>query len=157
MSHIQDCELDNKSAIQLIKEQTLENVHREVELQLNLCSGEILYQDLLKHLSIAFQRGDDEANLLVKFYSCGQKAKEAEEAFTDELQILVRKVISKKPDFHINLDLTLMKSYASQLYDHSNVSIAKTLLIQMPKCSFTKFATSWLEFWVLTNELPLRY
>ena len=31
LSHIQDHELDNKSVIQLIKEQTLENAHHEVE------------------------------------------------------------------------------------------------------------------------------
>ena len=99
----------------------------------------ILYQDLLKHLSVTFQEGDDEANLIVEFYSHGQKTKESEEAFADELQILARKVISKKPDFHINLDSALKQRYASQLYDCSNASIAKTLLIQMPKCSFTKF------------------
>ena len=125
--------------IQLIKKQTLENVHHEVEFQLNLCGGDILYQDLLKHLSIAFQGRDDEANLLAEFYSHGQKAKESDEAFTDKLQILASKVISKKPDCHINLDSMLKQRYASQLYNCSNASIAKTLLIQIPKCSFTKF------------------
>ena len=106
LANIQDCELDNKAAIQLIKEQTLDNAYREVKFQLDLCSGIILYQDLLKYLSIAFQGGDDEANLLVEFYSHGQKAKESEEAFADELQILARKVISKKLDFWVNLDST---------------------------------------------------
>ena len=136
--------MDNKVTIQLIKDQTLENVHHEVEFQLDLCGGDIDYQDLLKHLSVTFQGGDDEVNLLVEFYSHGQKAKESEEAFADELQILARKVISKKPDFQINLNSTLKQRYASQLYDHNNASIAKTLLIQMPKVSFTKFC----------NELP---
>ena len=98
-----------------------------------------MYQDLLKHLSITFQGGNDEANFFVEFYSHGQKAKESEEAFPDELQILARKVINKKPDFHINLDSMLKQRYAIQLYNCSNASIAKTLLIQMPKCSFTKF------------------
>ena len=41
LSHIQDCGLDNKAAIQLIKDQTLENAHHEVEFQLDLCSGDI--------------------------------------------------------------------------------------------------------------------
>ena len=36
-AHIQDCELDNKAAIQLIKDMTLENARREVEFQLDLC------------------------------------------------------------------------------------------------------------------------
>ena len=93
LANIQDRELDNKAAIQLI---TLDNARCEVEFQLDLCSGVISYQDLLKHLSVAFQGGDDEANLLAEFYSRAQKVKESEEAFADELQILACKVIVKK-------------------------------------------------------------
>ena len=59
LANIQDCELDNKAAIQLIKEQTLDNAHCEVEFRLDLCGGVIVYHDLLKHLSIAFQGGND--------------------------------------------------------------------------------------------------
>ena len=55
LAHINDRELDNKSAIQLIKEQTLDNAHREVEFQLDLCGSEITYQDLLQHLGVTFQ------------------------------------------------------------------------------------------------------
>ena len=116
-----------------------ESACREVEFQLDLCGSKILYQDLLKHLSIAFQGGKDEANLLAEFYSHGQKAKELEEAFADELQILACKVISKKPDFRHDLDMTLKQHYASQLYDKNSASITKTLLMQMPQMSFTQF------------------
>ena len=139
LANIQDRELDNKAAIQLIKEQTLDNACHEVEFQLDLCGGEITYENLLRHLSITFQGGDDEANLLAEFYSHAQKTKESEEAFADELQILARKVIIKKPDFRVNLDTTLKQRYASQLLDHNSTSIAKTLLVQMSKCSFTEF------------------
>ena len=69
LANINDRELNNKSAIQLIKEQTLDNAHREVEFQLDLCGGDITYKDLLQHLSIAFQGGDNEANILAEFYS----------------------------------------------------------------------------------------
>ena len=139
LTNIHDRELDNKSAIQLIKEQTLDNARREVEFQLDLCGGVITYEDLLKHLSITFQGGDNEANLLAEFYSHAQKTKETEEAFADELQILACKVIIKKPDFRVNLDSTLKQRYASQLLDRNSASIAKTLLVQMSKCSFTEF------------------
>ena len=139
LANIQDRELDNKAAIQLIKEQTLDNARHEVEFQLDLCGGVISYQDLLKHLSVAFQGGDDEANLLAEFYSHAQKVKESEEAFADELQILAHKVIVKKPDFRVNLDTTLKQCYASQLLDRNSASIAKTLLVQTSKCSFTEF------------------
>ena len=90
-------------------------------------------------MSVTFQGGDDEANLLAEFYSRAQKVKESEEAFADELQILARKVIIKKPDFRVNLDMTLKQHYASQLLDCNSTSIAKTLLVQMLKCSFTEF------------------
>ena len=123
LANIQDRELDNKAAIQLIKEQTLDNGHHEVEFQLDLCgSGNVMYQNLLRHLSIAFQGGDNKANLLAEFYSHGQKLKESEEAFADELQILACKVIIKKPDFRVNLNSTLKQHYASQLYDHNSAN-----------------------------------
>ena len=41
LAHINDRELDNKAAIQLIKEQTLDNARRKVEFQLDLCCGDI--------------------------------------------------------------------------------------------------------------------
>ena len=118
---------------------TLDNARLEVEYQLDICGGIITYQDLLKHLSVAFQGGDEEANLIAEFYSCGQKTKETEEAFADELQILARKVMTRKPNFRHDLDSTLKQRYASQLSDKHSTSIAKTLLKQMPKISFTEF------------------
>ena len=141
LANIQNREVDNKAAIQLIKEQMLDNARHEVEFQLDICGGNITYQNLLRHLSITFQGGDDEANLLAEFYSRGQKLKESEEAFADELQILARKVIIKKPDFRNNLDTTLKQRYTSQLLDRNSTSIAKTLLVQMQQCSFTEFRT----------------
>ena len=117
----------------------MDNAHHEVEFQLDLCGGDITYQDLLQHLGVTFQGGDDEANVLAEFYSRHQYAKESEESFADELQLLARKVISKKPDFRVNLDNTMKQQYVSQLYDHSNVSIAKALLLQMPTVSFTQY------------------
>ena len=139
LANINDRELDNKSAIQLIKEQTLDNARHEVEFPLDLCSGDITYQDLLQHLGVTFQGGDDKANILAEFYSRRQYTKESEESFADELQLLARKVISKKPDFQVNLDNTMKQWYVSQLYDCSNVSIAKALLLQMPTVSFIQY------------------
>ena len=126
-------------AIQLIKYQTQDSAWHEVEFQLNLCGSDIQYQDLLEHLSIAFQGGDNKANILAEFYSCSQKPREMEEAFANELQLLAQKVISKRPDFHCDLNTTLKQCYANQLYDHNNESVVKTLLLQMPKVTFTQF------------------
>ena len=102
--------------------------------------AELLFRSWWVDILANIQEGGyDEANLLAEFYSHRQKIKESEEAFPDELQILARKVIIKKPDFKVNLDMTLKQRYASQLLDHNSVSLAKTLLVQMSQCSFTEF------------------
>ena len=64
ITHIQDRKLDNKAAIQLIKDMTLDNARRKVEYQLDICGGIIMYQDLLKHLSVAFQGGEFDSRVL---------------------------------------------------------------------------------------------
>ena len=138
-AHIVDCDLNNPAALQLTMDQTLEGAHHEVEYELDLCGGVINYHKLLKHLSVAFQGGEDEANILTEFYSQAQKLKESEETFVDELQLLTHKVISKRPAFSKGLDTTLMQCYTNQLYDCKNSSIAKTLLLQMPMVTFTLF------------------
>ena len=101
--------------------------------------GVIDYCELLKHLSVAFQGGEDEANILTEFYSQAQKPKESEETFADELQLLAHKVISKRPAFREGLDTTLKQHYTNQLYNCNNSLIAKTLLLQMPMVTFTQF------------------
>ena len=68
-AHIMDHNLNNPAALQLIKNQTLEGAHHKVEYQLDLCRGVIDYCGLLKHLSVMFQGTEDEANILVEFYS----------------------------------------------------------------------------------------
>ena len=74
-----------------------------------------------------------------EFYSRAQKPKESEETFVDELHLLARKVISKRPAFREGFDTTLKQCYANQLYNCNNSSIAKTLLLQMPVVMFTQF------------------
>ena len=138
-AHIMDCDLDNPATLQLIKDQTLEGVCHEVEYQLDLCRGVINYCELLKHLSVMFQGGEDEANILAEFYCQAQKPKDSQETFADELQLLAHKVISKKPAFREGLDTTLKQHYVNQLYDHNNSSFAKTLLLHMPMVTFTQF------------------
>ena len=146
-AHIMGHDLNNPAALQLIKDQTLEGAHCEVEYQLNLCGGVINYHELLKHLNVTFQGGEDKANILTEFYSRAQKPKESEETFADELQLLAHKVISKRPAFREGLDTTLKQHYANQLYDHNNSLIAKTLLLQMPTVMFTQFRNELA--WVL--------
>ena len=82
--HIVDCHLNNSAALQLIKDQTLEGACCEVEYQLNLCGGGLLIlAKVLKHLSVMSQAWEDEAYILMEFYSWAQKPKESKKTFVD--------------------------------------------------------------------------
>ena len=155
--HIQDCKLDNKVAIQLIKDQMQESAHHEVEFQLDLCGGDILYQDLLEHLSIAFQGGDDEANILAEFYSHSQKPKESEEAFADELQLLAHKVIQQKTRLPTQLGhyvkaAVMQTSYMTTIGHQSQRPYSCKCLRSHSHNS----TMNWLEFLGLASILVLR-
>ena len=93
--------------IRLIKEKTQERALKEVKYQLDLNSAEMSYKDLLEHLNLAFMGGEDESTFMADFYSHTQKAKELEESFADELQVLAQKVISKKPNFQQGTQLSV--------------------------------------------------
>ena len=55
-AHIMDCNLNNPAALQLIKDQTLEGAHCEVEYQLNLCGGLLIITNSLNIL-VSHSRG----------------------------------------------------------------------------------------------------
>ena len=131
-TEINENNYDNKSTIRLIKEKTKEKALKEVEYQLDLNGAEMSYKDLLEHLSLMFTGGKDESTLMADFYSHTQKAKELEESFADELQVLAQKVISKRPNFQQGLDSELKNQYVNQLYDCHSVAIVKSLLFQLP-------------------------
>ena len=54
---------------------------------------------MIGHLKAAFQTGETLNSVVSDFYSHGQKAKESEDNFEDELQVLVHKVISIDPSW----------------------------------------------------------
>ena len=151
LANIQDWELDNKATIQLIKEQTLDNTHREVEFQLDLCGSEISYQDLLRHLSMAFQGGDDETNLLTEFYSHAQKVKESEEAFADELQILMRKVIIKSQIFGSTLTRHLNNDMQVSFLTATAHQLLRPCLFKCSNAHSQSFIMNWQGFLELTS------
>ena len=142
---INENDYDNKSAISLIKEKMQEKAIKEVKYQLDLNGAEMSYKDLLEHLNLTFVGGEDESTLMADFYSHTQKAKETEESFADELQVLAQKVISKKTNFQQGLNSVLKNQYANQLYDCHSVAIVKSLLFQLPpQTSFTQFRSELL-------------
>ena len=52
------------------------------------------FDGLVNHLKHAFQLGETVSELISDFYSHHQKKNESEDAFADDFQILVRKIIA---------------------------------------------------------------
>ena len=68
------------------------------------------FEGLVQHLKNAFQSGETTSELISNFYARAQKKNESEEAFADELQILVCKIIVRKLEFREDANEQLEKS-----------------------------------------------
>ena len=82
--------LFQQEAIQLVKECTFKHAWLEVEYYLGLTpKSEQSFQGLIDHLGLTFQPCKMVSSLIGDFYNQFQKAREPEDVFADELQILV--------------------------------------------------------------------
>ena len=87
--------LSQREAIQLVKDYTSEQARSEVEYYLGLTpKDEQSFQGLIDLLSLMFQSCKTVSSLIADFYNWFQKTRETEDAFADELQILVQKISS---------------------------------------------------------------
>ena len=90
-----ECSLSQQEAIQLVKDYTSERARSEMEYYLDLSpEEEQSFQELIDHLSLTFQSCETVSSLIADFYNQSQKTRETEDAFADELQILVRKIVA---------------------------------------------------------------
>ena len=89
-----ECCLSQWEAIQLVKDYTSKQARSKVEYYLGLTpKEEQSFQGLIDHLSLAFQSCKTVSSLIADFYNWFQKTRETKDAFADELQILVRKIV----------------------------------------------------------------
>ena len=98
--HVEDRNLTEREAMQLVKDFTTEHALDEVEFYMVMVADEQqTFEGLVQHLKNAFQSGETTSELISDFYARAQKKNESEEAFADELQILVCKIIARKLEF----------------------------------------------------------
>ena len=84
--HVEDRNLSQREAMQLIKDFTAECAHDEVEFYMGMVADEQqTFEGLIQHLKNAFQSGETTSELISNFYARAQKKNESEEAFVDEL------------------------------------------------------------------------
>ena len=128
-AHIEDRNLTEREAIQLVKDFTADRACDEVEFCMGMIADEQQsFDGLVTHLKNAFQSGETMSELISDFYSQSQKKNELEDAFADDLQILVRKIIAPKPSFRAEANEQLKSQYAHKLHDQYYAAIAHSVL-----------------------------
>ena len=137
---IEHC-LSQWEAIQLVKDYTSEQARSEVEYYLGLTpKEEQSFQGLINHLSLAFQSCKTVSSLIADFYNWFQKTRETEDAFANELQILVRKIIAWKLEFISEANQALKHQFAQNLRDPYFRVVARGQCLSSPDSeSFTQF------------------
>ena len=108
---VQDCNLTEHEAVQLVKDYTIEHAHGAVEFYLDT-NDQWNYVGLIEHLRTSFESGETFSSLLGDFYARCQKPKETEDQFADELQVLARKVISVCPEWKSQVNEALKTQFA---------------------------------------------
>ena len=139
--HIQDQNLTEREAIQLVKDFTAERACDEVEFYMGMIADKHQsFDGLVNHLKHAFQLGETVSELISDFYGWHQKKNKLEDAFADDLQILVRKIIAHKPSFRAEANKQLKNQYAHRLHDQYYAAIAWSM-VQTPNPleTFTQF------------------
>ena len=117
--------MTEREAIKLVKDFTAERAHDEVEFYMGMIADEQQsFDGLVNHLKNAFQSGETVSELISDFYGHHQKKNELEDAFTDDLQILVWKIIAPKPSFRAEANEQLKSQYAHKLHDQYYAAIA---------------------------------
>ena len=146
--------LSQSEVMQLIKDFTSDHARLESEYYLGMYPEEKQsFQGLIDHLTTAFQSGDTENCLIGDFYKHIQKPKESEDAFADELQILVGKIIARKPGFHLQANEALKHQYVHNLKDQYYGAMARKYLLTSlgkrgkkdAKAHVTTAAISWTQ------------
>ena len=138
---IENWNLTEREAIQLVKDFTAERACNEVEFYMGMIADDQQsFDGLVKHLKNAFQLGETVSELISDFYGQNQKKNESEDAFADDLQILVRKIIAHKPSFRAEANEQLKHQYAYKLQDQYYAAIAHSVLqTSDPMETFTQF------------------
>ena len=72
-------------------------------------------EGLIQHLKNAFQSRETISELISDFYGQAQKNNESEDVFLGNLQVLIWKIIARKPEFRVDANEQLKNQYAHKL------------------------------------------
>ena len=75
------------------------------------------FEGLTEHLHDAFQSGGTLSELISNFYNWSQKNRETNDTFTNNMQVLARKIIAQKPSSYLEANHQLKAHYVHKLWD----------------------------------------
>ena len=133
-----DRQMSDSEALQLIKEHTEGTARRQVDNYLDFSDNQT-FSGLMRELSTAFESCQDEASLMADFYSRKQLAKENDDEFAEQLQLLARKVICTKQSFRAEAQQALKQQFANGLKDQYHQVTARSILKSKPDLTFVEF------------------
>ena len=133
-----DRQLSDSEAIQLVKEYTEGSARKQVDSFFDF-NEHPTFEKLMRELASVYSPTDDDASLMSEFYSHKQLAKETDDAFAEELQLLARKIINAKPSFRSEANTTMKQQFANGLKDSYHQIAARNLLQNKPQLTFTEF------------------
>ena len=138
---MEDQNLTQREAIQLIKDFTAECACHKVDFYMGMVMDEQqTFEELMQHLKNAFQSGKTISVLITDFYCWAQKKSKSENSFADNVQVLVWKIIARKPEFRKDANEQLKSQYAPKLKDPYYAAIAHSMLQSLDITeSFTQF------------------
>ena len=127
--HVEDWNLTQNEAMQLIKDFTAEHGHDKVEFYMGMVvEDQQTFKGLVQHLKNTFQSGKTISELISDFYGWAQKKSKSKDAFADDLQVLVWLIIARKPEFRKDASEQLKSQYAHKLKDPYYTAIAHSML-----------------------------
>ena len=127
--YVEDRNLSQREAMQLVKDFTADCAHDEVKFYMGMVVDEQqTFEGPVQHLKNAFQSGETTSELISNFYARAQKKNESEDTFVDELQILVCKIIARKPEFREDANKQLKSQLMHKLKDPYYAVIARSML-----------------------------
>ena len=127
--HVEERNLSQREAIQLVKDFTAECACDEDEFYMGMVADDQqTFECLMQHLKNASQSRETPSKLISDFYARSQKKNESKEAFADDLQILVCKIIARKLEFREDVNEQFESQFAHKLKDSYYAAIARSML-----------------------------
>ena len=151
-----DRQMSDSEALQLVKEHSEGAARRQIDNYFDFSDNQT-FSGLMKELSTAFSSCEDDASLMAEFYSRKQLAKENDDDFAEQLQLLARKVITAKPTFRAEAQQALKQQFANGLKDQYHQVTARSILKSKPDLTFVEFRSEIAGVLHTRGKRPLKH